>query len=295
MTSARRLAPIRWFGCALALAGLAGCGSVGKDIQSGSIATRAPIEKAFVDMPPGGPGVVGVVERHFANSTTQEIVLSNRSNTPGQNMVTATLFGPVKSVTGPENLQSNPAISLSAIGAEMRQAMPGVSMRVSPYFPQRRYGSFGYAMGTSPQGDNCIYSWQRIRTPDLDSNMTIGQGTITLRLRLCEPGMSEENLLAVMTGMTISSYILAASWNPYGGAPPIPEHLGQLGTTVVPTTPITPPVTPQLAPVAAPVAAAPARRAVRRAPVEAAPAVEAVAPEDAGRFEDYAPVPPPQL
>lgn len=294
MTFALARSPFGLIGCTLALVSLAACGSIGgRNIQSGSIATRVPIETAFVDMPPGGPGVVGVVERHFANSTTQEIVLTNRSHTPGQNMVTATLFGPVKSVTGPENIQANPAISLSAIGAEMREVLPGVPMRVSPYFAQSRYGSFGYAMGGSAQGDTCIYAWQRIRTPDLDSNMTIGQGTITLRLRLCEPNTTEANLLAVMTGMTISSYFMAANWNPYGGAPPIPADLGKLGTTVLPTAPV---VVPQLAPAPAPVQAAPVRRAVRKAPA-AAPvaAAEAPAPEAVNRYEDYAAVPPPQL
>ncbi|MBN9027588.1 cellulose biosynthesis protein BcsN [Kaistia sp. MMO-174] len=289
MNRAFSRSPLGMVGCALALASLAACGSIGgRNIQSGSIATSVTIDKAFVDMPPGGPGVVGVIERHYANSTTQEIVLSNRSHTPGQNMVTATLFGPVKSVTGPENTQANPAITLSAIGAEMRQALPGVPMRVSPYYAQNRYGSFGYAMGGSAQGDTCIYAWQRIRTPDLDSNMTIGQGTITLRLRLCEPNTTEANLLAVMTGMTISSYIMAANWNPYGGAPPIPADLGRLGTTVLPTAQ----VTPQLAPEPAPASAAPVRRVVRKAPVEAADPVPAA---DSGRFDDFAAVPPPQL
>jgi len=289
------LVPIRLIGCALALASVAACGSLGgRPIESGSIATTVTIDKAFIDMPPGGPGVVGVIERRFANSTTQEIVLSNRSHTPGQNMVTATFFGPVKSVTGPENVQANPAISLSAIGAEMRQALPGVPMRVSPYYAQSRYGSFGYAMGASAQGDTCIYAWQRIRTPDLDSNMTIGQGTITLRLRLCEPNTTEANLLAVMTGMTISSYFLANNWNPYGGAPPIPADFGKLGATVLPTAHVTPQLAPEPVPVA--VQAAPARRIVRKAASEPAPEpAEEVAPEPAGRFEDYAAVPPPQL
>jgi len=295
MTLAVARTSFQWIGCALALVSLAACGSIGgRPIESGSIATSVPIEKAYIDMPPGGPGVVGVIERRFANSTTQEIILSNRSHTPGQNMVTATLFGPVKSVTGPENVQANPAISLSAIGAEMRQVLPGVPMRVSPYFAQSRYGSFGYAMGGSAQGDTCIYAWQRIRTPDLDSNFTIGQGTITLRLRLCEPNTTEANLLAVMTGMTISSYFMAANWNPYGGAPPIPADLGKLGTTVLPTAQVTPQLAPEPAPVA--VQAAPARRVVRKAaPVEAAPvAADVPAPDAAaGRFEDYAAVPPP--
>lgn len=275
----------------LALASLAACGA-GKDIQSGSLATRAPIETAFVDMPPGGPGIVGVVERRYANATTQDIVLTNRSRTAGQNMVTVTLFGPVKQVTGPENLQSNPALSLSAIGAEMRAALPGVPMRVSPYYAQSRYGAFGYASGTSAQGDMCLYAWQRIRGPDLDSNMTIGQGTISLRLRLCEPGASESELLAVMTGMTISAYFRAANWNPYGGAPPISPDLGRLGTTVLPTAELTPPV----APAPAAVRAAPVRRAPRPAPVVEAPVAEAApAAEAVDRFEDYPPVPPPQL
>ena len=214
--------------------GLGACAPRPQDIETGSIAARQPLEKAMVDMPPGGPAIVGVIERRYANSTTQEIILANRARNQNQNFLMVTLFGPVKVTTGPENMQQNDPLALMNAGQEMRWYLPGVRMSVSQLYAQNRYGSFGYATGRAPTGDNCIYAWQRIRAPDHDSTMISHQGTIAIRLRFCDPGASDLDLLNVMTGFTINAYFLSPGWNPYGAPPQPPDELGKPGAAVLP-------------------------------------------------------------
>ncbi|MCX5516159.1 cellulose biosynthesis protein BcsN [Kaistia algarum] len=219
--------------CAIAV-GLSACAPRPQDIETGAIASRQPLEKAMVDMPAGGPAIVGVVERRYANSTLQEIILANRARNPNQNFIKVTMFGPVKVTTGPENQFPNDPLALMNAGQEMRWFMPGVKMSVSQLYAQNRYGSFGYATGRASTGDSCLYAWQRIRAPDHDSTMISNQGTIAIRLRYCEPGASDLDLLNVMTGFTINAYFLSPGWNPYGSPPPPPDELGKPGATVLP-------------------------------------------------------------
>lgn len=188
----------------------------------------------MVDMPPGGPAIVGVIEKRYSNSTTQEIVLANSARNPNQNFMRVAMYGPVKLATGRFNELPNDPLALMNAGQEMRWYMPGVKMKVSDLYAQNRYGSFGYATGRSSTGDGCIYAWQRIRAPDHDSTMISNQGTISIRLRYCAPGASDIDLLNVMTGFTINAYFLSPGWNPYGAPPQPPDQLGKPGATVLP-------------------------------------------------------------
>lgn len=269
------------------MAGLAGCSGPRTDLQAGAIAERVPVEKSFVDMPPGGPAIVGVVQRNYATSTSQEIILGNSSLTSGQNMLSISMFGPVRSVTGVDDQEPNNSLGQSRIAAQMRAALPGVPMTVSPYYAQNHYGAFGYASGLSKGADLCLYAWQRIRAPELDSTLTGGQGTIQIRLRLCEPGVHEADLLAVMTGFTINTYFRNGAWNPYGEPPPAPEDVGRIGKPILPTREVT----------AAPPNPAPAGQSstpVRKAK-KVLPAVEAPTAGDTqpNAYQDYGMVPPP--
>ncbi len=197
------------------------------------MALRKPVDRAMVDMPPGGPAVLGVVERTYSNATTQELTLENHSHVSGENRLTITMFGPVTQVTAPENRLNNDPLALLNVGREFGWFFPGVRMTVSTFYAQNRYGSFGYATGRLG-GDTCLYAWQRIRAPDLDSTLISHQGTIMIRLRLCAPQASETDLLLVMTGFNINAYFLTPRWNPYGTPPPPPEDLGKPGATVLP-------------------------------------------------------------
>lgn len=220
--------------CLALLAAVSGCAPPRQDIQSSTLSQRQPVTKAMVDMPPGGPAIIGVIEHRYANSTSQEIILSNRARNQNQNFIRVIMFGPVRLTTSPENQYPNDPLALINAGQEMRWYMPGVKMSVSTLYAQNRYGSFGYATGTAATGDRCIYAWQRIRAPDHDSTMISNQGTISIRLRYCAPKATDYDLLGVMSGFSINAYFLSPGWNPYGPPPAPPDELGKPGATVLP-------------------------------------------------------------
>lgn len=220
---------------ALALAAvLGGCAARPQDIQTSSIASRKPVEQSVIDLPPGGPAILGIVERNYSNATTQEITLENRAHNSGENRMTVTLFGPVKQVTAPENRINNDPLAILNVGPELGWYLPGVRMQISNYYTQNRYGPFGYATGRTRGGDTCIYAWQKIQAPNTNGNWFSRQGTILIRLRYCAPGATETALLELMTGFNINAYFLTPRWNPYGRVPAAPEELGKFGVSVLP-------------------------------------------------------------
>lgn len=221
-------------GIVLAL-GLAGCGT--RDgVRLTDTAVTVPDETAFALPPPGGPAVVSIVERRFANSTQQDIFLFTSATTPGQNVLRVQLFGPVGSQMDGQKSLGYSSIRASEIAREMRRELPGIALRQSPLYLQNNYGPFSYAYGHGRGNDACIYGWQQIRSPQEARTVFQNRGTIQVRLRLCEEGASEEKLLSVMYGYTIRSAFNAAGWNPYGEPPSVDPTLGRTGNPIYPKT-----------------------------------------------------------
>jgi hypothetical protein len=211
---------------------LAGCASGGQPTTFATLRT-APAQSAFALPPPGGPGIVDVIERRYSNATQQDIALSTSSNVSGQNLLRVQLFGPVNHREAGQSRLSERSLANTNISSEFRSRFPGVRMRQSPYYVQNRYGPFGYALGRAQSGDTCLYAWQRIR-PTGQTTLITNQGTISLRLRLCDRALSEYQLLSVMYGITINAFFNDITWNPYGAPPSPPDSLGQPGTPMLP-------------------------------------------------------------
>lgn len=171
--------------------------------------------------PVGGPAIVSVIERRRKTQAEQEILLANNSRTAGQNGFRVRVATHAKS-------EIDAPVSFVA---DMRAALPGIAMKKSPYFVQNRYGPFGYAFGRSGTSDLCIYSWQRIRS---QSTLLANQGLIDVRLRLCETGATERQLLSVVYGYTIDAFFNDPGWNPYGDTPSPPADMGARGPDVYP-------------------------------------------------------------
>ncbi|MHB2265497.1 cellulose biosynthesis protein BcsN [Aliihoeflea sp. PC F10.4] len=209
---------------------LAACASP-TDLQRSSMSERTGPAGAMAVPPPGGPTIVDVVERRYANAIQQDVVLGANASVPGQNTLRVQLFGSVGNEAGQTDLSNLPPTE-GVIRREMRTAFPGVAMQVSPLYAQNSYGPFGYAMGRSGR-DLCLYAWQRIRGAERAA--PFGQrGTIQTRLRLCQAGASEQQLLAVMYGYTITGGFAADGWNPFGAAASPDPRLGAVGTQIFP-------------------------------------------------------------
>ena len=213
----------------------ASCSS-GVPLRSGEQTRMIPAEQAFVLPEAGGPAVTTVVETSFANATQQDVLLATSAATPGQNMIRIQVFGPLDpKLAGPERLRPG-YLPARNINAEMRELIPGVRMRTSAYFVQNKYGPFGYAVGHAASGDTCFYGWQRIASTGLTQTLVGNKGSIQLRVRLCDENASEESLLLVMYGYTITASFRDKNWNPYGAPLPPAETLGRAGAPIYPAT-----------------------------------------------------------
>lgn len=238
--------------------GLAGCASPNQAIVSLTSVQLVPPEKAFASLGAGGPPVISVTEKPYANATQQEINLGTSGRTEGQNYLKVQIFGPVaNSVPSDLTLKDVPLTQVDLVD-EAQTAVPGADMRMSLTYVQNRYGAFGYATGRSRAGDLCLYAWQRLQTPEAKVALWRRRATISIRLRMCEPGVTEAELLAPMMNLGIDATILDPNWNPYNAPLPPPEGLDRPGA------PMGPPAVLAAAVGGPLVAVAPARQVRRR-------------------------------
>ena len=211
----------------------AGCASQ-PQIETTSSTKVRPAQDAFVYPGPGGPAVMSVIERHYANATEQQIALATSSHVSGQNMLRVQLFGPTDSTAAGQTRLREGYLPPASINTELRQLFPGVRMSRSPYYVQNRYGPFGYAVGRSGSGDTCLYGWQRLTSTGSTQTLIGNKGSIHIRLRYCDRSLSESRLLQAMYDYTISAYFTSSGWNPYGEPNAPDASLGKSGAPLYP-------------------------------------------------------------
>lgn len=219
---------------ALAAAGLllTACAQPVAKLERSSLSLETDAQDALALPPPGGPSVVSVVERRFANAIQQDIILSTVATTAGQNTLRVQFFGPV-GPDGGETTLGDLQPTEGSVAREMRRVLPGIAMARSPLFAQNSYGPFGYATGRSGANDLCLYAWQRI-APMRTEGTFRARGAVQVRLRLCQTNATEEGLLAIMYGYTINAAMGGYGWNPYGVLPAADSRLGMTGQPIHP-------------------------------------------------------------
>lgn len=132
----------------------------------------------------------------------QAIVYSNATASAGENVLT------VRVGTPSEGMAFLRAPTRRAILAEMRQALPGVAMKINPAAGQNTHGIYGYATGSLGTSGSCLYAWQFAkRTAPLSETAMgrLGAGTYSaqVRLRFCHPAMPEERIATLMAGLRL--------------------------------------------------------------------------------------------
>ncbi|WAJ28800.1 cellulose biosynthesis protein BcsN [Antarcticirhabdus aurantiaca] len=265
--SRRRAAQV---GSLVLLALLAGCAGRGAIDRFSAVREVSP-RQAFVMPSAGGPAIVGVLERTYSNGVEQDIVLAGGGAVAAQNVLKVQFIGPVDTATSGRSALSERPLATTDIARELRAEFPGIAMQRSPYYVQNRYGPFGYAVGRTG-GTTCLYAWQRM-TGSVDTTLLLRpRAIINMRLRRCDAGVSEAQLLATMYGLGVNSFIDHFSWVPYDAPPPPPPTLGASAAPIYPVAGAAATVLAEPAPAAAPAAAAPApRRLARRAAPRPAP------------------------
>ncbi|MCD2180594.1 cellulose biosynthesis protein BcsN [Rhizobium sp. GN54] len=219
---------------ALAAAALvAGCAA--RDGVRLPAANRIVAESEALIVPAaGGPAVVDVVQRNYANAVEQKVSLFTSSAIPGQNYLSIQMFGPMDAALDGENRLGFRPVHAGKLSAEMRQQIPGVAMKTSQLYLQNHYGPFGYAYGRSAAGDSCLYGWQQLRARDNERTLFQNRGNIQIRARLCASDADERELLAIMYGYTINGTFEPQGWNPYGPPRPADPAIGEDSSPIVP-------------------------------------------------------------
>lgn len=189
-----------------------GCSSTGT-VTRPTAPELVASEKALALPPPGGPAIVGVIERPRGNGVEQNITLATTTRVPGENYIRIEFYGPDIG-SGPTHAFRT--ISESGIRREAAAAIPGVRLTRRMTYLQNSYGPFSYSAGRSTFGDTCLYAWQQIRARTTSSGIGRGFGMIQVRWRLCDTHASEDQLLGAVYGYTIVGTFSGSQWNPFG-------------------------------------------------------------------------------
>lgn len=210
---------------AFAAVALGGCAArPGTGIAT--MSTTVPAASALVLPAPGTLSIVSVVQRQYTNAIEQQIALSTSAATSGQNFLGIQAFGPAQTVAMPGGTLAFKPVRHSAIQAEIRTYLPGSPLSISTNFVRNNYGPFGYAYGRGAGDDGCLYGWQQIRSDEADRNTLDNFGMIQIRLRVCQSGATEKELVDLMYGYTIVGGFSGTTWNPYGRPASVDAGIG---------------------------------------------------------------------
>jgi Cellulose biosynthesis protein BcsN len=249
---------------------------------------QVPVDQAFVSLGPGTPAPLSIVQRDYQNAARQTIVLATQGKTPGENSLRVDVVGVSNSDINREAKLPDVSLKEADLVTEAQQALPDVPLRTSLSFVQNRYGPFGYAIGKSSQGDECIYAWQRLATPDRELSLVNSRDSLSIRLRLCEPRLSEARLAAVMMGLNVNVSLSGGAFT--GESRPLRPEVGAPGSIMGPPEVLSAsanPIAPQQTP--------PRRRAINAKPHKTAAAPSVREPPQLSPPPGSVIVPPPPL
>lgn len=191
-----------------------------------TMSTTVPAASALVLPAPGTLSIVSVIQRQYTNAIEQQLALSTSAATSGQNFLGIQAFGPAEVVTMPAGALAFKPVQHSAIRAEIHGYFPGRRLSISSNFVRNSYGPFGYAYGRGAGDDGCLYGWQQIRSDEAERNRMDSLGMVQIRLRVCQSGASEKELVELMYGYTIVGGFSGKTWNPYGTPASVDSQIG---------------------------------------------------------------------
>ena len=200
--------------------GYAGNG-YGNGVDPRSIANATALPRAYAQLPVAAGPVVNVLEKRFTNGVIQDIILAGDVQTGGENKITVSLA--TRQPNSGDN--SNPGMLWltkaddHAVFQEISDQFPDVNMNLSQIVDRNAQGPFGYALGK--RGSiTCIYAWQWIEdrsgTNAIFFDLTASdRPAVTIRVRLCKTGVSEQVLAGFVRQMVVNTGGLGRNY--YGG------------------------------------------------------------------------------
>lgn len=278
------------------LTALAGCSSIdtsdrlaASDAGGTTLGVALPPGRALAALPPEAGAVVSVVERRTGgDEVKQTITLVGDPGARRDDRIEVTAHRRGFAATARR-------IDAETIEAEMAEALPGVDMTVSPRVVTTPTGPVGVATGRTADGSGCLYAWSNAvaeARPERSASFlglqvaTTAKSDVTVRVRLCRRGWSEDRLAALAEGLRITSDV-GAPITSGGGAPTAgADALASAGYGTAPASTWTPPAStpaatpvvttvsrPAVAPASKPVVRVAAAKPSRTAPTRSAHAV----------------------
>lgn len=196
-------------------AGLAGCsGATDRTLVTGSVrpaatAVVAPTlvsevapEYAVAYLPAIAGPVAGIRQSSSRDKVAQVILYPDSGYGEGENALEVT----VTSTTLDARYFQAP--TLRDLQLELRRRFPDVAMKIVQVPDENLAGIFGYAIGRSATGGQCIYGWQTVRAASRNDKQGLARFQATdfaakVRLRYCSRSLPETALVSLMRGLRL--------------------------------------------------------------------------------------------
>jgi Cellulose biosynthesis protein BcsN len=173
------------------------------------LAEEVPLSRAFMELPAMAGPMIAVREKRYANGIEQTMVLESEAAADGENRIEVRVTQPGKSDDRIKNeyLQVRNT-RREQIQSDMKEFVWGIPMEIVASVEANAYGTYGYALGRSKLGYNCLLGWQNVKGVMKERRLlgftTTSNTDMSVRLRICRTDLSADQLVSIIRGMRIT-------------------------------------------------------------------------------------------
>ena len=173
------------------------------------MAEEVSLSRAFVELPMLAGPVIAVREKRYANGIEQIMVLESEAAADGENRIEVRVTQPGKADSRIKNeyLQVRNTRA-EQIRSDMKEFVWGIPMEIVGSVEANAYGTYGYALGRSKIGYNCLLGWQNVKGVMKERRLlgftTTSHTDMSVRLRICRTDLSADQLVSIIRGMRIT-------------------------------------------------------------------------------------------
>lgn len=173
------------------------------------LAEEVPLSRAFVELPMMAGPIIAVREKRYANGIEQNMILESEAAADGENRIEVRVTQPGKADDRIKNeyLQVR-TTRQEQIRSDMKEFVWGIPMQIVASVEANAYGTYGYALGRSKLGYNCLLGWQNVKGVMKERKMLGFMSTshtdMSVRLRICRTDLSADQLVSIIRGMRIT-------------------------------------------------------------------------------------------
>ena len=144
--------------------------------------------------------VASVKEHGYVDGLRQDILLKGGAQRDVQNSVTILARTSRRDTLDEQVPLVRP--TEPQIRSEIGGAFPHLDMRIAERESRNSYGSYGLALGRAAGDVRCAYMWQWIDENRLSADAALA-GPVSIRVRLCQTGVTFDAMAAEMDHLTI--------------------------------------------------------------------------------------------